>query len=581
MKIKSFLNRFLEPVRLTPKAYIWPILEAIGTAFYYIFSMEILRDILMVLELWEKEKFYPLLFIYFIVSVIYVAIIFSMYRLWRQNIVFNWSKKLYEKYLKKYIEADGNAVEKIGTGRFIAALEKGIHRWLNALFILCYYGVFNFLVILYTLYFVAQIHILWASFVLLGLIFASIIATFANMWMSKKRLLRYKEENESMHNTVIALMSKNELLQSGGLSSMLDKIKFHLEKARKYQYPVVIGWNIIEYAPLVILLLVRLGMYVYMANLIFGGQGSIGDFAIFITIIALMEKNLTSFLHMTRDILREFSSVSILWETFDNLPAIQWYDVWNDFISKKENIKIQNLSYSYGWAPVFKDFSLEILYGKKTAFVGASGWGKTTLLKLIAGYIYPEKGSIEVLWNTLSETKLKSYYLHIGYLTQEPWVFDASIRENMESVLDKSKESDEKVKEEKIIDALKKAKCDFVFELKKWIETQIGERGVRLSWGQKQRLAIAKIFLKNPEIILLDEPTSALDSFSEEAITEALEVLFKGRTVIIIAHRLQTVKKADDIIVFENGEVKERGRHNELVKEKWIYARMLELQSGF
>jgi len=141
--------------------------------------------------------------------------------------------------------------------------------------------------------------------------------------MSKKRLTRYKEENESMHHAVIALMSKNELLQSGGLSSMLDKIKFHLEKARKYHLPVVIGWDIIEYAPLLILLIVRIGMYVYMANLIFGGQGNIGDFAIFITIIALMEKNLTSFLHMTRDILREFSSVTILWETFDNLPAIK------------------------------------------------------------------------------------------------------------------------------------------------------------------------------------------------------------------------------------------------------------------
>lgn len=104
---------------------------------------------------------------------------------------------------------------------------------------------------------------------------------------------------------------------------------------------------------------------------------------------------------------------------------------------------------------------------------------------------------------------------------------------------------------------------------------------MRLSGGQKQRLAIAKIFLKNPEIILLDEPTSALDSFSEEQITIALDELFRNRTVIIVAHRLQTVKKADDIIVLEQGKIVERGNHESLVAKNGIYNRMLELQSGF
>lgn len=133
----------------------------------------------------------------------------------------------------------------------------------------------------------------------------------------------------------------------------------------------------------------------------------------------------------------------------------------------------------------------------------------------------------------------------------------------------------------RLIAALRLAHCDFVFELEKGLDTEIGERGVRLSWGQKQRLAIAKIFLKDPEIILLDEPTSALDSFSEEAITEALDELFQWRTVIIVAHRLQTVKKADDIIVLEWGKVVERGNHTSLIAEGWIYNKMLELQSWF
>ncbi len=128
---------------------------------------------------------------------------------------------------------------------------------------------------------------------------------------------------------------------------------------------------------------------------------------------------------------------------------------------------------------------------------------------------------------------------------------------------------------------MKKAQCDFVFSMKKGIETEIGEKGIRLSGGERQRLAIAKLFLKNPEIIILDEPTSALDSFSEDKISKALEELFKGRTTIIIAHRLQTVKKADRILVIENGKIVEEGTHAELIQRNGIYNDMLNMQSGF
>jgi len=581
MNGKEKIKKYFEALFVVPNWYIETAFTAFFQGLYYIFTLEIIRRILKTLEIWDKESFYNIFPWYIYGSILYLVVRFSIYKIGWRNVMFVWSWKLYEKYIKKYIQADGNIVEKIGTGRFISTLDTWVNSWLNTLFLFVDKSIYTLIAFLYTFFFIASISIWWAIASVFSLALSSVIATKANMWMAEKRIKRRKEQKEATHQATVAFMSKNELLQSGGDKDIIGKIYNHFNRAKFYHDPVALWFLIINEFPNFLFLLVRIGLYVYLGDLIFSWNWTWGDFSMFVLIISLMERNLVIFLDLTRDILRDFSSVELLWETFDNLPAIKWYDVWNDFISKKENIKIQNLSYSYGWAPVFKNFSLEIPYGKKTAFVGASGWGKTTLLKLIAGYIYPEKGNIEVLWNTLSETKLKSYYLHIGYLTQEPWVFDASIRENMESVLDKSKESDEKVKEEKIINALKKAKCDFVFELKKWIETQIGERGVRLSWGQKQRLAIAKIFLKNPEIILLDEPTSALDSFSEEAITEALEVLFKGRTVIIIAHRLQTVKKADDIIVFENGEVKERGRHNELVKEKWIYARMLELQSGF
>ncbi len=207
--------------------------------------------------------------------------------------------------------------------------------------------------------------------------------------------------------------------------------------------------------------------------------------------------------------------------------------------------------------------------------VGLSGSGKSTLVKLIAGYLHPIDGAILVDGQNLAQVKLRDYYAHIGYLTQDPSVFDGTILENL-TYGARSEVSDEALK-----NAIEMAQCEFIYEFKDGLTTEIGEKGVRLSGGQRQRLAIAKIFIKNPEIIILDEPTSALDSFSEEKINIAFHNLFQNRTVIVIAHRLQTVKEADEILVLEHGEIVERGNHTELVNQNGIYAKMLELQSGF
>lgn len=181
-------------------------------------------------------------------------------------------------------------------------------------------------------------------------------------------------------------------------------------------------------------------------------------------------------------------------------------------------------------------------------------------MKLLAGYMRPTNGTLMIDNQNITKIRLDSYYPHIGYLTQEPSVFDGTIEENL------LYGARGKITKEKMQKAIELAECQFIYELEDGIKTEIGERGVRLSGGQKQRLAIAKIFLKDPEIILLDEPTAALDSYSEQKVAKAFEHLFEGRTVIVIAHRLQTVKSADDIIVLEKGKVVERGTHKELLK---------------
>jgi ABC-type multidrug transport system fused ATPase/permease subunit len=172
----------------------------------------------------------------------------------------------------------------------------------------------------------------------------------------------------------------------------------------------------------------------------------------------------------------------------------------------------------------------------------------------------------------ISSCDLLSYYQHIGYLTQEPSVFDGTILENLLYA------SSSHPTQEKIQEAIDMAHCDFIYDFKDGLDTQIGERWIRLSGWQRQRLAIAKIFLKNPHVIFLDEPTSALDSISEQAINDSLEKLFVWRTVIVIAHRLQTVQSADEIIVLSHGSIVERGNHNDLSIAGGAYQEMLTLQ---
>jgi ABC-type multidrug transport system fused ATPase/permease subunit len=233
---------------------------------------------------------------------------------------------------------------------------------------------------------------------------------------------------------------------------------------------------------------------------------------------------------------------------------------------------------------VLENFNLKIVGGEKIAFVGKSGSGKTTLVKLISGYMHPSGGKVLVDGQDLANVMLKSYYKYLGYLTQEPSVFDGTIKENMlyalgDEDLKLAKKQKRNLEQEMML-ALERAQCDFVFKMAKGVETEIGEKGVRLSGGERQRLAIAKLFLKNPEIIILDEPTSALDSFSEDKIAKALDELFVGRTTIIIAHRLQTVKKADRILVIENGKIVEEGNHGSLVDSGGTYSKMLSMQGG-
>lgn len=237
------------------------------------------------------------------------------------------------------------------------------------------------------------------------------------------------------------------------------------------------------------------------------------------------------------------------------------------------HVRFENVGFSYdGKAEVLKDINIDIPAGKIYAFVGASGGGKTTLCHLIPKFYKLEKGMIYIDDMPISEISNKSLRKNIGIVQQDVFLFTGTFKENIAY-------GETDATDEEIITAAKRANIhDYIAGLPDGYDTQIGERGIKLSGGQKQRLSIARVFLKNPSILILDEATSALDNATEVAVQKALFDLCKGRTTLIVAHRLSTIKNADEIIVVEEGRIKERGTHKELLEKGGAYKQLYEAQ---
>jgi len=247
-----------------------------------------------------------------------------------------------------------------------------------------------------------------------------------------------------------------------------------------------------------------------------------------------------------------------------------------DVTQLQGNINYQNVSFGYeNKENVLEKINLSIRAGETVALVGPSGAGKTTICSLLPRFYDVKNGKITIDDIDTKKMTLESLRSHIGVVQQDVFLFDGTIRENI--AYGKLGAS-----EEEIWEAAKKAQLeDIILSQSNGLDTMIGERGAKLSGGQKQRLSIARMFLKNPSILILDEATSALDTETEIAIQKALAKLSKGRTTLVIAHRLATIKNADRIIVVTEEGIKEQGNHSELLEMKGAYSRLHEAQFGY
>ncbi len=292
-------------------------------------------------------------------------------------------------------------------------------------------------------------------------------------------------------------------------------------------------------------------------------------FMLFTRLTMMPVRRLTDFIEQYQ---QGMASIERFFEVMDEQPDI--VDHENAIRPEKVDgeIRIENLSFKYDTSAdwILKDISLSVPAGKTAALVGESGAGKSTLASLIPRFYEAVEGSITIDGNDVKMLQQEFLRESIGIVQQNVFMFDTTIRENIEFGCPGATE-------EQIIEAARNANIlDFIQSLPQGLDTTVGEQGVKLSGGQKQRLSIARVFLKNPAILIFDEATSSLDNESEALIKSAMEVLCKGRTTIVIAHRLSTVRNADMTYVLRGGRLVEQGRHEELVALNGYYAELYE-----
>ena len=309
-----------------------------------------------------------------------------------------------------------------------------------------------------------------------------------------------------------------------------------------------------------VVVLIAGGLFLY------NGQIRFGDYSAFIVSIGLFITPVMTLINFMEQYENGVTGFARFVEIMDAAPE---KDAENATSIGRAvgHIELQNVHCTYdGHREVLNGVSLDIQAGKTFALVGPSGGGKTTICHLIPHFYEITEGRILLDGVDISQISRESLRRNIGIVQQDVYLFNATIRENiLYGRLDAT--------EEEIIAAAKRANIhDYVMSLEKGYDTEIGERGVRLSGGQKQRLSIARVFLKNPPILILDEATSALDNATEILIQDALDELCRGRTTLVVAHRLSTIRNADEIAVIYCGEIVECGTHEELLEKNGAYA---------
>ena len=314
----------------------------------------------------------------------------------------------------------------------------------------------------------------------------------------------------------------------------------------------------------------------YGGFLALNGEIGVGSYSVLVYLTQRLLWPLTRLAEMTDLYQRSMASIQRVMDLLHTPIAIPYEGKYLPLSTVRGELEFSQVSFAYAGNNIaaIKDLNLRIPAGETIAFVGSTGGGKSTLIKLLLRFYEPQRGQIKLDGQNIGEINLQDLRRAIGYVAQDTFLADATVAENIAY-------GTHDITHDAIIDAAKAAEAhEFIAALPQGYNTQVGERGMKLSGGQRQRLALARAILKNPPILILDEATSAVDNETEAAIQRSLDKLVVGRTSLIIAHRLSTVRYAHLIHVLEDGRIVESGTHEALLAKSGSYAALWRLQTG-
>jgi ATP-binding cassette, subfamily B, bacterial len=476
--------------------------------------------------------------------------------------------KLYA--LEKISRIDFQAYQDLGTGNLVQVIENGAQatqRILNGFYINNLLGLVQFAV---GMYFIRTYD---------RTLFTIILAGYGFFYLISFYLMRY------LHKEMENMLSNQEDFSKFSVRALMEMVVFRVNVRFKAEYERLKGISdeIVRSRTKVYLLqelsytgfaflifLVEAGVVIQQATKILAGESTVG------TLVALV-----AFTHL---VFTPIIGLAQSWMAY-KLDSVA-FDHFDRFISLPDDpglarpallkmdggsISFEHVDFDYPGHSVLRNFSLRIEGRQMTAFVGTSGSGKSTLVRLLLNLLKPQRGQVCVDGQDLAGINLDSFYRSVAYIPQEPPIFDGTIRENLTFNRPASR-----ARLEEIIHLA--GLSELMVKLPQGLDTIVGERGLKLSGGERQRLAFGRVLLQDPQIVILDEPTSALDSVSEDFITHNMIPFLKGKTVIVVAHRLQTVKDADRIIVLEDGQVVQQGSFETLLAIEGKFRQLWEAQ---
>ena len=484
-------------------------------------------------------------------------------------------KMLQTDMLKSFIKADTEIIENKHSGKYISNLNFDVMQ-ITRLLSEAYLSIFKdglTLVGLLCVMFFQNWKLSLIAIIMIPL--ASITAKILGKRMGKVTT-QAQEKSGDLNRYLIDLFKNHKIIK------IFQRENFEKSRSEKFvndlkEKSAKIAAVYIRSTPIMEILtgILIAALIFYSGKLIISGELAINNFFSFLAAMMLAYQPVKTLTKVNVAISQGFSAAERILPIIDIENEINLNEQGEKLTIKEGNIVLDNINFSYKSNPenkVLQNISVKFTGGKMTALVGHSGSGKSTLLNMIPRIYLPTSGNIYFDNQDISKLNLMSLRNQISIVDQNTTLFDDTIFNNIKYARPDANKED-------ILEAAKLSMCDeFVNNLENGFETMIGENGVKLSGGEKQRLSIARAFLKNSRIILLDEATSSLDSDTEEKIQKALDKLTINKTTIVIAHRLSTILNSDNIYVVDNGKIIDSGKHDELLDKSKIYKNYYQRQ---